>query len=61
MTEAILNSLKALSPDNLSEEIRFQVKEAARSLMNRFQTPFERAWQLGYEDPVIQSGERGRW
>ncbi|ETS75034.1 hypothetical protein PFICI_13518 [Pestalotiopsis fici W106-1] len=39
-----------------SDAGRYAAKEAARRLLARLETPFERAWELGFETPVLLSG-----
>ncbi|KAJ4299742.1 hypothetical protein N0V90_004988 [Kalmusia sp. IMI 367209] len=52
----IIDSLNAINPGTCgknNEAARYQVKEAARRLLNRMQTPWERAWELALEVPAV--------
>lgn len=35
---------------------RYAAKEAARRLLTRLETPFERGWALAFENPVLVAG-----
>jgi hypothetical protein len=35
---------------------RYAAKEAARRLLSRLETPFERGWALAFENPVLVAG-----
>ena len=35
---------------------RYEAKEAARRLLSRLETPFERGWTLAFETPVLIAG-----
>lgn len=39
-----------------SDADRFAAKEAARRLLARLETPFERGWALAFETPVLVAG-----
>jgi len=39
-----------------SDADRYAAKEAARRLLARLETPFERGWALAFETPVLVAG-----
>ncbi|KAL4802532.1 O-methyltransferase-domain-containing protein [Aspergillus unguis] len=54
-TQAIISSLDAVNTDAFgSNEVeRLQVRAAARKLLARLETPYERAWGFCFEHPVV--------
>ncbi|ETS85416.1 hypothetical protein PFICI_03441 [Pestalotiopsis fici W106-1] len=49
--------LKSIQKDDFpTESDRFEAKEAARALLSRLETPFERAWSLTAEQPMYVAG-----
>ena len=46
-----LDSIQATS--FISDAERYEVKEAARRLLSRLETPFEQSWRLSMETPVL--------
>ncbi|KAI4595855.1 hypothetical protein KJ359_006494 [Pestalotiopsis sp. 9143b] len=54
---ATISLLDSLQPESFGGDAgRYMAKEAARRLLARLETPFERAWELAYETPVLLSG-----
>lgn len=51
---SVLESLQLESFSNDAE--RYAAKEAARKLLARLETPFERSWALSFENPVLVAG-----
>jgi hypothetical protein len=43
-----------------SDADRYAAKEAARRLLARLETPFERGWALAFETPVLVTGLQER-
>lgn len=39
-----------------SDADRYEAKEAAKRLLARLETPFERSWTLSFENPVLIAG-----
>ncbi|KAJ5561303.1 hypothetical protein N7535_004230 [Penicillium sp. DV-2018c] len=54
-TEKFVASLDAIGPEIFgdNEVERLSVRAAARQLLARVETPYERAWGFGFEQPVI--------
>lgn len=53
----IITSLDSIQPTNfLGDSERYAVKEAARRLLHRLETPFEQGWRLSFETPVLIAG-----
>ena len=53
-TTKLLNSIR---PESFqSDADRYEAKEAARSLLARLETPFERGWALSFEVSVLLPG-----
>lgn len=49
--------LDSIQPDSFSTDAeRYEAKEAARRLLSRLETPFERGWTLAFETPVLIAG-----
>lgn len=54
---ATISLLDSLQPESFGSDAgRYMAKEAALRLLARLETPFERAWRLAYETPVLLSG-----
>lgn len=57
MADTVKNTVVALdsiSPESFNDEAaRYPVKEAARRLLARMQTPYERAWDIATESPFL--------
>lgn len=54
---SIISTLDAIQPSQFSTDAeRFEVKEAARRLLTRLETPFEQGWRLSFETPVLVAG-----
>ena len=52
--EKFITDLEGFSAGTTSDEAtRYRVKEAARRLLARTQTPFERGWDLVLETPIL--------
>lgn len=50
-------SLDSIQPESFkSDAERYKAKEAAKRLLLRLETPFERAWALAFENPVLIAG-----
>ncbi|KAK8023459.1 hypothetical protein PG991_006698 [Apiospora marii] len=57
MAAQTIQQLSSLHPGDFATEAeRFEAKEAARGLLARLETPFERAWYLAAEQPVFVAG-----
>jgi hypothetical protein len=57
--KSAMATLESMDPSQFANDAeRFQVKEAARSLVARMETPFERVWALSYENPPLIAGLR---
>lgn len=54
-TKQIIASLDAVQPDAFSgnEVERLKVRAAARRLLARVETPYERAWGFCFEQPIV--------
>ncbi|KAJ5135064.1 uncharacterized protein N7515_004342 [Penicillium bovifimosum] len=53
-TDKFIDSLDAVGPEVFGDEVeRLKVRAAARRLLARVETPYERAWGFGFEQPVI--------
>ncbi|KAJ0118710.1 S-adenosyl-L-methionine-dependent methyltransferase [Diaporthe amygdali] len=50
----VLDSISGQSFDTNAD--RYEAKEAARRLLARIETPFERSWALSFETPVLIAG-----
>lgn len=56
-SQDIIKSLEVIQPARFETDAeRFEVKEAARRLLNRLETPFEQGWRLSFETPVLIAG-----
>lgn len=54
LTKRTVAALDGISPEAFSDEAsRYAVKEAARRLLTRMQTPFEHAWGLTTQYPYL--------
>lgn len=53
-TVEILDSISVQSFKTDAE--RYEAKEAAKRLLARLETPFERSWALSFENPVLIAG-----
>lgn len=53
-TVEILDSISAKSFKTDAD--RYEAKEAAKRLLARLETPFERSWALSFENPVLIAG-----
>lgn len=52
-----ISSLDSISQTSFSTDAdRYAAKEAARRLLGRLETPFERGWALAFETPVLVAG-----
>lgn len=52
-----ISVLDSLQPESFATDAeRYAAKEAARKLLARLETPFERAWTLAFETPVLVAG-----
>ncbi|ORY67787.1 S-adenosyl-L-methionine-dependent methyltransferase [Pseudomassariella vexata] len=52
-----LSKLDSIQPETFDNDAeRYAAKEAARRLLARLETPFERSWALSFENPVLISG-----
>ena len=50
----MIKSLDSIQPGSfVSDAERYEVKEAVRRLLNRLETPFELAWRLSLETPIL--------
>lgn len=50
----IIADLDSITVDRFSSDAeRYAAKEAARQLLSRLETPFERGWTLTFETPVL--------
>lgn len=57
MSAEIIKQLKSIQSDHFADDFeRFEAKEAARGLLARLETPFERAWYLAAQQPVFVAG-----
>lgn len=45
--------LDSLQPSECAETERYAIKEAARRLLARFETPFEQGWALTFQTPAL--------
>lgn len=54
-TQGIISALDAVEPQSFgdNEVERLQVRAAARRLLARVETPYERAWGFCFEHPVV--------
>lgn len=54
-TKDIIANLDAVGPETFgnNEVDRLQVRAAARRLLARVETPYERAWGLCFEQPIV--------
>lgn len=49
--------LDAISVESFKTDAdRYEAKEAAKRLLARLETPFERSWALSFENPVLIAG-----
>lgn len=55
VTEGIITALDAVQPEAFgdNEVERLQVRAAARRLLARLESPYERAWGFCFEHPVV--------
>lgn len=53
-TVEILDSISVKSFETDAD--RYEAKEAAKRLLARLETPFERSWALAFENPVLIAG-----
>lgn len=53
-TVEILDSISVQSFETDAD--RYEAKEAAKRLLARLETPFERSWALSFENPVLIAG-----
>lgn len=52
----VIKSLDSIQPTNFpSDAERYEVKEAARRLLNRLENPFEQSWRLCSEIPALNA------
>jgi hypothetical protein len=52
-----VNALDGITASSFTSDAdRFAAKEAARRLLARLETPFERGWSLAFETPVLVAG-----
>ncbi|KAJ4313517.1 hypothetical protein N0V94_006903 [Neodidymelliopsis sp. IMI 364377] len=52
-----VNALDGVTTSSFTSDAdRFAAKEAARRLLARLETPFERGWSLAFETPVLVAG-----
>jgi hypothetical protein len=52
-----ITTLDQLQPEAFGTDAeRYAAKEAARRLLARLETPFERSWALSFENPVLIAG-----
>lgn len=49
----IAQFLDSLQPSEYAETERYAIKEAARRLLARFETPFEQGWTLTFQTPAL--------
>ena len=50
----VITALDSVHPEVFSNEVeRLQVRAAARRLLARLETPYERAWGFCFEHPVV--------
>ena len=55
--QAIITTLDSISQTSFETDTdRYAAKEAARRLLARLETPFERGWALAFETPVLVAG-----
>jgi hypothetical protein len=55
--EETINTLDSINQASFkSDADRYAAKEAARRLLVRLETPFERGWSLAFETPVLVAG-----
>lgn len=55
--QQIITALNFIDQSSFKTDIdRYAAKEAVRRLLARLKTPFERAWTLGFETPVLVAG-----
>lgn len=53
----IVATLNAVESNQFTSEVdRFAVKEAARRLLARVETPFEQSWAIAFENPGVFAG-----
>lgn len=53
----VVNTLDQIQLGSFSSDTdRYAAKEAARRLLARLETPFERSWNLSFESPVLIGG-----
>lgn len=53
----IIHTLDSITQSSFSTDAdRYAAKEAARRLLSRLETPFERGWALAFETPVLVAG-----
>ena len=56
-SQETINTLDSISQESFkSDADRYAAKEAARRLLARLETPFERGWALAFETPVLVAG-----
>lgn len=52
-----ITKLDSITPEDFATDAeRYEAKEAARRLLARLETPFERGWALAFETPVLVAG-----
>ncbi|KAH8196338.1 hypothetical protein TruAng_009481 [Truncatella angustata] len=52
-----ISFLDGLQPESFTSDVeRYAAKEAARKLLARLETPFERSWASSFETPVLVAG-----
>lgn len=57
MSAGTIKLLNSIQPGHFADDFeRFEAKEAARGLLARLETPFERAWYLAAQQPVFVAG-----
>lgn len=57
MPQNAVESLDSISLESFTTEAeRYEAKEAAKRLLARLETPFERSWALAFENPVLIAG-----
>lgn len=56
-SDHVICTLDSIDPASFkSDADRYAAKEAARRLLARLETPFERGWALAFETPVLVAG-----
>jgi hypothetical protein len=55
--DEVIRTLDSIDQSSFeSDADRYAAKEAARRLLARLETPFERGWALAFETPVLVAG-----